>query len=79
MSNAQEDGGDMQDRDEKTIAAEFSLGLLEGEELLAARGRLISDADFAWRKEWWDDWFVPLSDDVPGMEPGQHVWADIDL
>jgi anti-sigma-K factor RskA len=62
---------------ERVLAAEFSLGLLEGEELLAARGRLASDPDFAWRKDWWDDWFVPLSDDVSGAEPGEHVWNAI--
>lgn len=62
---------------ERIIAAEYSLGLLEGEELLAARGRLASDPDFAWRREWWDNWFVPLSDDVAGAEPGAHVWDAI--
>ncbi|MEE4155625.1 MAG: anti-sigma factor [Erythrobacter sp.] len=67
----------MPERDYKTIAAEFSLGLLEGEELMAARGRLLSDPDFAWRKDWWDDWFIPLSDDIAGAEPGEHVWQAI--
>lgn len=68
---------DMPERDYKTIAAEFSLGLLEGEELIEARGRLLSDPDFAWRKDWWDDWFIPLSDDIAGAEPGEHVWQAI--
>lgn len=62
---------------ERIIAAEFSLGLLEGEELLSARGRMANDPDFAWRRQWWDDWFVPLSDDVAGVEPGSHVWDAI--
>lgn len=64
-------------RDDPMIAAEWSLGLLEGEELLAARGKYASDADFAWRKEWWDGWFAPLSDALPGAEPGAHVWDAI--
>ncbi len=68
----------MDDRDDKTIAAEYALGLLEGEELLAARGRLATDKDFAWRKEWWDNWFVPLSDDVAGAEPSAEVWDRIE-
>jgi anti-sigma-K factor RskA len=59
------------------IAAEWALGLLEGEELLAARGKYATDPDFAWRKEWWDDWFAPLSDAIPGAEPGAHVWDGI--
>jgi anti-sigma-K factor RskA len=62
---------------ERVLAAEFSLGLLEGEELLAARGRMARDPAFAWRRQWWDDWFVPLSDDVAGAEPGEHVWSAI--
>lgn len=66
-----------QDERERVLAAEFSLGLLEGEELLAARGRMASDPDFAWRREWWDDWFVPLCDDVAGAEPSAHVWDAI--
>ncbi len=68
---------DMPERDPATLAAEFSLGLLEGEELMAARGRLLSDPEFAWRKNWWDDWFVPLSDDIAGAETGEHVWQQI--
>ena len=34
-------------RDDPMRAAEYALGLLEGEELLAARGKLATDADFA--------------------------------
>ncbi len=64
-------------RDDPMIAAEWSLGLLEGEELLAARGKYATDPNFAWRKEWWDDWFAPLSDAMPGAEPGEHVWDGI--
>ncbi len=68
----------MQNRGDKTLAAEFSLGLLEGEELRAARGRLSTDPDFANRKEWWDNWFVPMSDEVGGAEPSPEVWDRIE-
>ncbi|MFO6447898.1 anti-sigma factor domain-containing protein [Erythrobacter sp. NE805] len=64
-------------RDDPLLAAEWSLGLLEGEELLAARGKYATDPDFAWRKEWWDGWFAPLADAIPGAEPGEHVWEGI--
>lgn len=64
-------------RDDPMIAAEWALGLLEGEELLAARGKYATDPAFAWRKEWWDDWFAPLTDAIPGAEPGEHVWSSI--
>lgn len=65
-------------RDDPMIAAEFALGLLEGEELLAARGRLAQDAAFAARREWWDNWFVPLTDEVAGAEPSADLWARIE-
>ncbi|MEQ5789022.1 anti-sigma factor [Erythrobacter sp. NFXS35] len=65
-------------RDDPMIAAEWALGLLEGEELLAAHGKYATDPDFAWRKEWWDNWFAPWTDDMAGAaEPGAHVWDGI--
>jgi anti-sigma-K factor RskA len=76
MSAPEDTGADVT-RDDPMIAAEWALGLLEGEELLAARGKYATDPDFAWRKEWWDDWFAPLSDAMPGAEPGDHVWDGI--
>lgn len=77
MSDQTTRNGDSVKRDDPMIAAEFSLGLLEGEELLAARGRLATDETFAARKEWWDNWFVPLSDNVAGAEPSAEVWDRI--
>lgn len=64
-------------RDVPLIAAEWALGLLEGEELLAARGKFATDPDFAWRKQWWDDWFAPLTDTIPGAEPDADIWNAI--
>lgn len=66
-------------RDDPMIAAEFALGLLEGEELLAARGKLATDDDFAWRKEWWDGWLAPLTDEMAGAAvPSPEVWDRIE-
>lgn len=64
-------------RDDPLIAAEWSLGLLEGEELVAARGKHAVDPDFAWRKEWWDNWFAPLADEIAPAEPAPQVWDRI--
>lgn len=77
MSGTEQNPEDGVTRDDPMIAAEWALGLLEGEELLAARGKYATDPNFAWRKEWWDDWFAPLSDAMPGAEPGEHVWDGI--
>lgn len=76
--NTPEDGVPQEPmRDDPMIAAEWALGLLEGEELLAARGKYATDPAFAWRKEWWDDWFAPLTDAIPGAEPSERVWDGI--
>jgi anti-sigma-K factor RskA len=75
--SAPEDTGPEVTRDDPMIAAEWALGLLEGEELLAARGKATTDPDFAWRKQWWDDWFAPLTDGMAGAEPGDQLWDGI--
>lgn len=67
-----------ENRDDKTTAAEYALGLLEGEELLTARGRLAHDPDFADRKAWWDQWFAPWTDEISGIEPSADVWQKIE-
>lgn len=77
MSGADENTPEVE-RDDPLIAAEWALGLLEGEELLAARGKAATDPQFAWRKEWWDNWFAPWTDEMAGAaEPGAHVWDAI--
>ncbi|MEO0872472.1 MAG: anti-sigma factor, partial [Pseudomonadota bacterium] len=64
-------------RDDPMLAAEHALGLIEGEDLLEARGKAASDPDFASRTAWWDNWFAPWTDEMPGAEPGAHVWEAI--
>ena len=58
-------------------AAEYALGLLEGDELAAAKARMGDDDGFAWRKVWWDNWFAPLTDNMQGAEPDPAVWDRI--
>ncbi len=48
--------------DDDMLAAEYALGLLEGEELLAARGREASDPVFAAAVAWWQDRLAYLLD-----------------
>ncbi|MEO1222087.1 MAG: hypothetical protein AAFY42_12160, partial [Pseudomonadota bacterium] len=66
------------ERDDPMKAAEHALGLLEGEELLTSRGKLATDPDYAKRREWWDNWFAPWSDEIAGAEPDDQVWASIE-
>ncbi len=65
-------------RDEPMMAAEHALGLLEGDELLTARGKLATDPEYAERKAWWDNWFAPWTDEVSGMEPSADLWSRIE-
>ena len=71
MSRAPELTGD--DR----IAAELVLRLLEGEELLAARGRLQADPDFARLVDEWEERLAPLLDEVQAETPPAELWSRI--
>src|SRR5579872_2516111 len=59
-------------------AAEYALGLLEGEELRAARQRAASDPSFAAQIARWRVRFSPLADDVPEIEPPASVWRRVE-
>lgn len=62
---------------DELIAAEFALGLLEGEELLLAKGRLAREPGFAARVAHWEDQLAPMLDDVASAEPSPALWDQI--
>ena len=64
-------------RDDAMIAGEYALGLLEGEELLTARGRIARELAFAAQVAWWEKELANLADGFSGAEPGAHVWDNI--
>lgn len=68
----------MPERDDPVIAGEYALGLLEGDEREAARGKVEGDHDFAWRHDWWNNWFAPWADEIVPMQPGAEVWQRIE-
>lgn len=59
-------------------AAEYVLGVLDGEQLLAARGRMARDMAFAERVGWWEDRLAPLLDELGGATPDPEVWERIE-
>lgn len=63
---------------EPVLAAEYALGLLEGEALLTARGRMASDPDFAAAVRQWEERLAPLLDEVPAAMPSSEVWQRIE-
>lgn len=59
-------------------AAEYALGLLEGEDLARAERRLESDEDFRDRVSQWSGRLAPLLDDVEAQAPPNGLWARVE-
>lgn len=64
-------------RPDPVLAAEYVLGLLEGEELMEARAREGSDAAFAAEVAQWQDRLAPLADEIDPRWPHDEVWHRI--
>ena len=58
-------------------AAEYAMGLLEGEALLATRGRIAREPAFAGLVAQWEKRLVPMLDDVEGLAPPPELWSRI--
>jgi anti-sigma-K factor RskA len=69
---------DAEKRPQDVLAAEYALGLLEGEELLMMRGRIAREPELAEAVARWEGHFAPLSDELAGVKPPPHVWAQIE-
>lgn len=65
----------MSDRD--LLAAEYALGLLEGEQLLEARGLAATDPAFARVVESWSERLGPWFDEFGEHEPRRETWERI--
>lgn len=63
--------------DDQVLAAEYALGLLEGEALMAARAKVASDSAFAAEVERWNLQLAPLADTIPPRTPRSEIWERI--
>ena len=63
---------------DQLLAAEYALGLLEGEDLLAARARESADPAFARDVAEWQERLAPLADDIGPRMPREEVWQRIE-
>ncbi|MBB3033508.1 anti-sigma factor [Alteriqipengyuania lutimaris] len=68
--------GPQLDGDER-LAAEYAMGLLEGEALLATRGRLAREPAFAGLAAQWEQRLAPMLDDAGAAAPSDHLWDRI--
>jgi anti-sigma-K factor RskA len=66
------------ERDERTQAAEYVLGLLEGDAQLEAERRLASDAAFAREVERWRARFAEFDDTTEPRPAGDALWHRIE-
>jgi anti-sigma-K factor RskA len=68
----------MTDSDDKTLAGEYVLGLLEGPAKLDAERRLASDAAFAREVEGWRVRFAAFDDAAEPHPAGDELWRKIE-
>ena len=59
--------------DDALLAAEYALGLLEGDEARAAARRAAGDADFARLVTDWEIGFAHMAEDLPEVAPSAAV------
>ena len=68
---ADDDGADL-------TAAEFVLGLLEGEARERAEARMRDDPAFRTEVDYWEERLAPLADAVAPVDPPARLWLRID-
>lgn len=64
--------------DADALAAEYALGLLQGEELSVAAERMRQDSAFARAVRAWQEWLAPLAEALTPVQPPASVKAAID-
>jgi anti-sigma-K factor RskA len=69
--------GEAEFEEDDLLAAEFVLGLLEGQELAAAQWREIEDSSFARAVNEWNERFAPMFDSIPLEQPRADLWDRI--
>ena len=63
---------------DELLAAEYALGLLEGEKLLAARGRVAREPELADGVAKWEGQLARLPDEVADAAPSPKLWQRIE-
>jgi len=61
-----------------TLAGEYALGVLEGEDLAVARRLVLTDRNFAEQVSWWNHWLANTAEAAGSHEPSQDLWPAIE-
>jgi len=65
-------------RDDKALAGEYVLGVLEGDARIAAERRIASDAEFAQEVEAWRTRFAVFDETTEAQAAGDALWRNIE-
>jgi anti-sigma-K factor RskA len=63
--------------EERPLAGEYVLGVLDADERAAARARIAAEPAFARAVQWWETHLTPLAADVRAVEPSAGLWPRI--
>jgi anti-sigma-K factor RskA len=61
------------DDEDNMLAAEYALGVLQGEARIAFAGRMQQESKLALAVRQWDEHFIDLSNDITAVTPPRHV------
>lgn len=68
----------LSNNDDRWLAAEFALGVLEGERLRTAQRKFESEPTFRQAVEVWQEQLSPLLDEIEPETPSPRVWKSIE-
>ncbi len=63
--------------EERPLAGEYVLGVLDAEERAEARRRIAAEPAFARAVQWWESHLTPLAADIKAVEPSAGLWPRI--
>jgi len=63
--------------DERPLAGEYVLGVLDATERAQAQARIAAEPSFARAVQWWENHLTPLATDIKGVEPSAGLWPRI--